>query len=108
MSPARHAFDEEMDAATWCRHLIPAGSVDAFLADHRHQLFPPELFAVLTRSGGGHPSVPAEVVATVMVLQALEGLSDREAASALRRDIAWKIACGLRLDDEGFHPTVLA
>jgi hypothetical protein len=51
--------------------------------------------------------VPAEVVATVMVLQALEGLSDREATSALRRDIAWKVACGLRLDDEGFHPTVL-
>jgi hypothetical protein len=41
-----------------------------------------------------------------MVLQALEGLSDREAISALRRDIAWKVACGLRLD-EGFHPTVL-
>jgi len=51
--------------------------------------------------------VPAEVIATVMVLQALEGLSDREAISALRRDIAWKVACGLRLDDEGFHPTVL-
>ncbi len=107
MSPPRHASDDELDAAIWCRHLIPDGSVYAFLADHRHQLFPPELFADLTRQGGGHPSVPAEVVATVMVLQALEGLSDREAASALRRDIAWKVACGLRLDDEGFHPTVL-
>jgi hypothetical protein len=32
---------------------------------------------------------------------------DREAIGALRRDIAWKVACGLRLDDEGFHPTVL-
>ena len=51
--------------------------------------------------------MPAEVIATVMVLQALEGLSDREAISALRRDIAWKVACGLHLDDEGFHPTVL-
>ncbi len=79
----------------------------AFLADHRHQLFPPELFADVARQGGGHPSVPAEVIATVMVLPALEGLSDREAVSALRRDIAWKVACGLRLDDEGFHPTVL-
>jgi Transposase DDE domain/Transposase domain (DUF772) len=107
MSPQRHASDDQLDAATWCRHLVPDGSVYAFLADHRHQLFPPELFADLTRQGGGHPSVPAEVVATVMVLQALEGLSDREAASALRRDIAWKVACGLRLDDEGFHPTVL-
>jgi hypothetical protein len=81
--------------------------VYAFLADHRHQLFPAELFADVVRQGAGHPSAPAEVVATVMVLQALEGLSDREAVSALRRDIAWKVACGLRLDDEGFHPTVL-
>jgi len=52
--------------------------------------------------------MPAGVIATVMVLQALEGLSDREAISVLRRDIAWKVACGLCLDDEGFHPTVLA
>jgi hypothetical protein len=96
-----------MDAAVWCRHLVPDGSVYAFLADHRHQLFPPEAFADLTRQGRGHPSVPVEVVASVLVLQALEGLSDREAISALRRDIAWKVACGLRLDDEGFHPTVL-
>jgi hypothetical protein len=103
-----HATDAaQLDAASWCRHLIPDGSVHAFLADHRHQLFPPELFADVARQGGGHPSVPAEVIATVMVLQALEGLSDREAISALRRDIAWKVACGLRLDDEGFHPTVL-
>jgi Transposase DDE domain/Transposase domain (DUF772) len=107
MSPAGQLSDDQLDAAAWCRHLVPAGSVYAFMADHRHQLFPPELFADLTRHGGGHPSVPAEVIATVMVLQALEGLSDREAISALRRDIAWKVACGLRLDDEGFHPTVL-
>jgi Transposase DDE domain/Transposase domain (DUF772) len=107
MSPPRHASDAQMDAATWCRHLVPDGSVYAFVADHRYQLFPPELFADVVRHGGGHPSVPAEVVATVMVLQALEGLSDREAINALRRDIAWKVACGLRLDDEGFHPTVL-
>jgi hypothetical protein len=107
MCPQRHASDDQLDAATWCRHLVADGSVYAFLADHRQQLFPAELFADLTRRGGGHPSVPAEVVATVMMLQVLEGLSDREAISALRRDIAWKVACGLRLDDEGFHPTVL-
>src|SRR5512132_876577 len=107
MSPQCHASDAQLDAATWCRHLVPDGSVYAFLADHRHDLFPPELFADLVRQGQGHPSVPAEVIGSVMVLQALEGLSDREAVSALRRDIAWKVACGLRLDDEGFHPTVL-
>jgi hypothetical protein len=107
MGPASHPSDAQLDAAIWCRHLIPDGSVYAFLADHRQRLFPPELFNDVARQGGGHPSVPAEVIATVMVLQALEGLSDREAISALRRDIAWKVACGLRLDDEGFHPTVL-
>jgi IS5 family transposase len=107
MSPSSHPSDGQLDAASWCRHLVPDGSVYAFLADHRHQLFPPGLFADLVVQGRSHPSVPAEVVATVMVLQALEGLSDREAVSALRRDIAWKVACGLRLDDEGFHPTVL-
>src|SRR6266487_837711 len=107
MSPQAQPSDDQLDAAIWCRHLVPDGSVYAFLAGHRHELFPPELFADVVRQGGGHPSVPAEVIATVMVLQALEGLSDREAISALRRDIAWKVACGLRLDDEGFHPTVL-
>jgi IS5 family transposase len=42
-----------------------------------------------------------------MVLQSLEGRSDREAIEALRTDIRWKVAAGLPLDDEGFHPTVL-
>jgi hypothetical protein len=69
MGPQRYASDEEMDAATWCRHLVPQGSVFAFLADHCQQLFPPKLFADLTRHGDGHPLVPAEVIATVMVLQ---------------------------------------
>ena len=41
MSPPRHASDDEMDAASWCRHLVPDGSVYAFLADHRQELFPP-------------------------------------------------------------------
>ena len=78
----RHAADAQLDASTWCCHLVPDGSVYAFLADHRQRLFPSELFADLTRQGGGHPSVPAQMVATVMFLQALEGLSDREAISA--------------------------
>ena len=84
-------------------HLVAPGSVYAFLAEHRRRLFPDELFADLFPSGRGRPSVPADVVATVMVLQSLEGLSDREAAQALRTDLRWKVAAGLALDDEGFH-----
>ena len=98
---------ELLDATALCRQLIPEGSVEAFLADHRRQLFPDEAFADLFPSGRGRPSVPADVIATVMVLQALEGLSDREAAKAVRDRISWKVACGLALDDEGFDYTVL-
>jgi IS5 family transposase len=47
------------------------------------------------------------VIAAVMVLQALEGLSDRDAARALADRISWKVATGLPLDDAGFHHTVL-
>jgi len=98
---------ELLDAAALCRRLVPEGTVEAFLADHRHELFPDELFEDLFPSGRGRPSVPADVLASVMVLQALEGLSDRDAARALKDRISWKVACGLALDDEGFHHTVL-
>lgn len=96
-----------LDAAGLCRHLVDPHSVAALLADHRHELFPDELFGDLFPSGRGRPSVPADVIAAVMVLQALEGLSDRDAAGQLRTNIAWKVACGLAIDDLGFHPTVL-
>jgi transposase len=98
---------ELLDAAALCGHLVPAGSVHAFLAEHRHRLFPDEMFGDLFPSGRGRPSVPADVIATVMVLQALEGLSDRDAIDELRMNIAWKVAAGRPLTDEGFHPTVL-
>ena len=98
---------ELLDAAALVGHLVPAGTVYAFLAEHRERLFPDDMFADLFGSARGRPSVPAEQIATVMVLQSLEGLSDREAVQAVRTDIRWKVAAGLTLDDEGFHPTVL-
>jgi len=96
-----------MDATALVGHLVRPGTVYALLAEHRHRLFPDEMFADLFASARGRPSVPADVIATVMVLQSLEGFSDRDAIEALRTDLRWKVAAGLRLDDEGFHPTVL-
>jgi IS5 family transposase len=98
---------ELLDAGALVGHLVAEGSVHRFLADHRHRLFPDAMFEDLFPSKRGRPSVPADVIATVMVLQALEGRSDREAIDALRTDLRWKVAAGLPLDHEGFHPTVL-
>jgi len=96
-----------MGAESVSGRLLPAGSVYAFLAEHRRELFPDALFADLFPSHLGRPSVPADVVAVVLVLQALEGRSDREAVEALTFDLRWKAACGWPVAAAGFHATVL-
>jgi transposase len=96
-----------LDAAMFCRSLVEEHSIYAFLADHRQELFTDEDFADLFPSGRGRPSTPATLICSVMVLQALEGLSDRDAIRQLRNRIDWKVACGLALDDPGFDFTNL-
>jgi hypothetical protein len=98
---------ELLDVESVAGHLLKPGSVFAFLAQHRSRLFPPELFTDLFPTRRGRPSVPPEVVATVLVLQALHGLSDREAVEALTFDLRWKAACGLAITDTAFDPSTL-
>jgi len=95
------------DVSSVAGHLLPRGSVFSFLAEYRFELFPPELFTDLFPSARGRPSIAPEVVASVLVLQALHGLSDRAAAEAVTFDLRWKAACGFPVDGAAFHPTVL-
>ena len=88
---------ELLDALGLCGALVREGSVYRFLAEHRLRLFGDGLFADLF-GGRGRPSVPGSVIAVVMVLQALEGCSDREAVERLRCDVRWKAAAGLGID----------
>ena len=97
---------ELLDALGLCGALVREGSVYRFLAEHRLRLFGDGLFADLF-GPRGRPSVPGSVIAVVMVLQALEGCSDREAVERLRCDVRWKAAAGLGIDDEGFDASVL-
>ena len=46
---------ELLDAAALCRQLVRDGSVEAFLADHRHELFPDDLFRAAV-AGFHHPA----------------------------------------------------
>jgi hypothetical protein len=96
-----------LDAGALVGHLVPAGSMFAFLAAHRLDLFRDGDFADLFPAWRGRPSVPASVMASVLVLQVLHDCSDAEAAEAARCDLRWKVACGFALDYAGFDPSTL-
>ena len=89
-------------------HLIPAGSMFAFLAAHRAEVFRDAGYADLFAPPGlGRPSLPATQMAAVLTLQTLHDYSDRETAEAVRFDVRWKAAIGAALDDAGFDPSSL-
>ncbi|MGO4586894.1 IS1182 family transposase [Arthrobacter sp. 2RAF6] len=96
-----------LDVEALAGELLVPGSVFAFLAGNRGRLFPDSMMEDLFPSGRGRPSVPAPVIGSVLVLQALQGLSDRETAEALTYDLRWKAACGYGLNETAFHPTTL-
>ena len=67
-----------LDAAALAGHLVPEGSMFAFLAAHRAEVFPDADYADLfSPPGVGRPSLPATQMAAVLALQALHDYSDR-------------------------------
>jgi len=96
------------DAAALAGHLVPVGSMFAFLAAHRAEVFPDVDYADLFAPPGvGRASLPATQMAAVLALQALCDYSDRETAEAVRFDVRWKVAIGAAVDDAGFDPSSL-
>jgi hypothetical protein len=96
------------DTSSFVEPLVRPDSIHALLHRECHALFPDELFSDLFAAGIGRRSVPPLVVAVVMVLQRLEGLSDREAVERFTFDARWKYAAGgLPFDAPGFAHTVL-
>ena len=85
----------------------PKGNVYMRLRDVLGSLYKDEDFAFVFP----HCGQPAEApwrLALVSVMQLMEGLSDRQAADALRGRIDWKYTLGLELTDAGFDHTVLS
>ena len=76
----------------------PTNSVSIYTNDQFTALFPRR---------GKHAEAPGRL-ALATVLQFVEGLSDRQAADAVRGRIDWKYALGLSLTDPGFDHTVLS
>jgi Transposase DDE domain/Transposase domain (DUF772) len=93
--------------ASFCEPLVARDSIYGLLHRECHRLFPDEMFADLF-CDVGRRCVPPMIVAVVMVLQRLEGCSDREAVERFQFDLRWKYAAGgLGFDYPGFVHTVL-
>ncbi len=93
--------------AGFCEGRVSPESIYGVLHRECFSLFPDEMFADLF-TDVGRRSVPPMIVAVVMVLQRLEGCSDREAVDRFAFDVRWKYAAGgLDFDHPGFVHTVL-
>ena len=82
------------DLTRFCDEVVGEGSICGLLHRERDRLFPDAAFADLY-TDRGRRSVPPSVLACVMVLQRLEGCSDREAVDRFTFDARWRYACGV-------------
>src|SRR4051812_20222122 len=96
------------DTAKVARRAFPRGNLLLSLRDKLGPIFDDGRFASLFPSKGQPAEAPWRL-ALVTLMQFREGLSDRQAADAVRARIDWKylLGLGLGLDDPGFDHTVL-
>ena len=78
-----------------------------WLASQRGELFRDEEFAGLYVLDNGRPSVPPSVLATALVLQTYDVVSDEEAKQRADYDLRWKVALGVELDARPFAKSTL-
>ena len=86
---------------------FPRGNVVMQLRDALGTIYTDEAFVDLFPTHG-QPALAPWRLALVTVLQFMEGLTDRQAADAVRDRLAWKYALSLELTDAGFDHTVLS
>jgi hypothetical protein len=94
------------DAAVLVRPL-PEGSFYALLSEHGDRIVHDSDFADCYSARMGRPSIPPSLLAKVMLLQHRTGVSDEQAMECVGWDLRWKVALGLPVDHQGWHPTSL-
>jgi transposase len=95
------------DTARVAKAAFPKGNVYMHMRDVLGSIYHDEDFSELFEVRG-RPAITPWRLALVTVMQFSEGLSDRQAAEAVRARIDWKYALGLRLTDPGFDFSVLS
>jgi len=101
--PQRGLFE----ADTLYADFVGRGTFYGWLAGQRGDLFPDELFLGLYIHGCGRPSVPPSLLATALVLQTYEGVSDDEAMQRAAYDLRWKVALGVEVAAKPFAKSTL-
>ena len=79
----------------------------AFLASQRGVLLRDEDFADLYKEKNGRPSVPPSLLATALLLQTYDRVSDEEAKERADFDLRWKVALGITIDNHPFAKSTL-
>ena len=95
------------DTARVARAAFPKGTTYIHMRDVLGAIYDDEDFLELFEVRG-RPAIAPWRLALVTVMQFAEGLSDRQAAEAVRGRIDWKYALGLELTDPGFDFSVLS
>src|SRR5216683_1115230 len=95
------------EADTWFADFVGRRNFYGFLASQRDELFRDEDFAELYCRNNGRPSVPPSLLATALVLQAYDGVSDDEAKQSADYDLRWKVALGIEWDVRPFAKSTL-
>jgi DDE family transposase/transposase-like protein DUF772 len=90
----------------WLDH-VGRNSFYGFLADQRGELFKDAEFAALYSQDWGRPSVPPSLLATALLLQIHDRVSDEEARQRACFDVRWKVALGLEMESRPFAKSTL-
>src|SRR5216683_2414835 len=95
------------EADTWFADFVGRRNFYGFLASQRDELFRDEDFAALYCRNNGRPSVPPSLLATALVLQTYDRVSDDEATRRAAFDLQWKVALGIEWDVRPFAKSTL-
>ncbi|MGH9198412.1 MAG: transposase, partial [Acidimicrobiia bacterium] len=96
-----------LEADTMYADFVGRKTFYGFLAAQRDELFPDEAFAGLYNAKLGRPSVAPSLLATALVLQSYDRVSDDEAKQRADYDLRWKVALGVAVDSVPFAKSTL-
>ena len=102
-NPQRGFFEADQLYSEW----VGRRTFYGFLAERRGQLFEDQRFAELYCLNNGRPSVPPSLLATALLLQWYDDVSDEEARDRAKYDLRWKVALGIEVEVQPYAKVTL-